>query len=103
VGERLSEERLVGNAHLFTAYALMTGASGSIQAGDYQLNRNMSMKEILGQLTSGNVTVSTKRVTIIEGQTNDQIAAALERSGLTTADQFLEALEGEYDFAFSEI
>lgn len=101
VGTALKEKSLITSNLIFVGYALMEGASGKIQAGDYALDRNMSMKDILGKLTSGNVTRNTKRVTIVEGANNKQVQKALVDAGLVTAGQFEDAVSVDYDFDFN--
>ncbi len=102
VGESLEEKNLVGSSFLFTMYALMTNANGKIQAGDYSLDRNMTMKQILNVLTSGKVTRNEKKVTLVEGWTNKQVQAELVEKGLVTNSNFEAALNAEYDYDFAD-
>jgi UPF0755 protein len=98
----MKEKDLIASSHLFTAYAMLTGASGKIQAGDYELDKKMSMAEMLEVLSSGKVTRSEKKVTLVEGRTNAQFAAEIDESGLATEEQFEDALDEDYDFKFIE-
>jgi UPF0755 protein len=102
VGAGLKEKNLIDNNLIFVGYSLMRGANGKIQAGDYQLDRKMNMKEILETLTSGKVSKNLKTVTIVEGATNDQIEKRLVDNGLVTEGQFEDALNKSYDFNFAD-
>jgi UPF0755 protein len=101
VGERLEEENLISGSFLFVLYSFYEGANGKIQAGDYQLDKKMSMAEILETLTSGKVTRSTKRVTIVEGAKNSQVKDQLVKAGLMTESQFEAAIKADHDFKFN--
>jgi UPF0755 protein len=102
VGEELAEKNLIGGPYLFVAYSLFVGANGKIQAGDYLLDRKMSMAEILDTLTGGKVTRNTKRATFVEGWTNAQYSKHLQDLGLVTKNTFDSAVDAEYEFAFSD-
>jgi UPF0755 protein len=102
VGQELSERGLIINPNVFLIYARFTGAAGKIQAGDYILNTNMSMSEMLDILTSGKVTRNEKRITFTEGWSNKQFAARLDDLGLATEDQFNDAVKSDFDFDFSD-
>jgi UPF0755 protein len=103
VGISLQEKDLVSSTYLFVVYALFEGANGKIQAGDYLLDRNMSMADILNSLTSGKVTRNEKRITIVEGATNKQIENILKEKGLVTSNSFQSALSEDYDFDYNDL
>lgn len=102
VGQALDEAGLIRGYRLFVVYAISTGASGKIQAGDYQLDRSMSIKEILEALASGKVTRNEKRAVLVEGWTNDQVMEELAELGLVTEGQFKSALSDNYEFAYAD-
>lgn len=101
VGNEMKEKDLISSTYMFMAYSMFSGASGKIQAGDYQLDKKMSMAEMLEVLSSGKVSRNEKKVTVVEGRTNAQVAASIDDSGLATEDQFEAALNDDYDFKFS--
>jgi UPF0755 protein len=101
VGNEMKEKDLISSPYLFIAYSMLSGASGRIQAGDYELDKKMSMAEMLEVMSSGQVSRNEKKVTIVEGRTNNQIAATIDDSGLATEEQFNDALDREYDFKFT--
>jgi UPF0755 protein len=101
VAGSLEEKRLISGSTLFVLYAKFTGVSGKIQAGDYMLNTNMSMKQIAETLASGKVTRNVKRVVILEGWTNSQVQGKLKELGLVTDQTFTDAVSSEHGFAFA--
>jgi UPF0755 protein len=101
VGSKMKEKDLISSTYIFMAYSIFSGASGKIQAGDYQLDKNMSMAKMLDVLSSGQVTRDDKKVVIVEGRTNKQVMATIDDSGLATEEQFEAALNDDYDFKFS--
>ncbi|MBX4188227.1 MAG: endolytic transglycosylase MltG [Candidatus Doudnabacteria bacterium] len=102
VAQSLESKGIINSDFIFTAYSMLEGANGKIQAGDYQLDRNMSMKQILEALVSGKVTRTLKRVTIVEGAMNSQIKSILVDQGLATPSQFDEAVDTDHDFKFND-
>ncbi|HYC79972.1 MAG TPA: endolytic transglycosylase MltG [Candidatus Binatia bacterium] len=101
VGERLEEKNLISGTTLFVLYSFYEGANGKIQAGDYQLDKKMSMAEILTSLTEGKVTRTLKRVTVVEGWKNSLIRDQLEEAGLVTESQFEDAVKANHEFKFN--
>lgn len=102
IAQDLKDNDLISSAKLFVAYSFIKGANGKIQAGQYELDKKMTMSEIMDVLTNGKVSSGNeKRFTVIEGWTNAQIASHLEQRGITTEDKFNSALKADYDFKFS--
>src|SRR4029453_6194411 len=67
------------------------GVGCSLVAGDYELSRSMSTPEIIQVLARGEV----KRglvATIPEGWRTEQIADRLERTGVSSREEFLSAV-----------
>jgi len=68
----------------FEVLARVTGRSGAIKAGNYELSGPASPGELLDKLTRGEVTQA--EITIIEGWTFRQLRAALDASPLLRHD-----------------
>jgi UPF0755 protein len=103
-GYALRETKLISNANVFFAYVYIHGAAGKIQAGTYELDRNMSIAEITDILTRGKVVSNARNVTVIEGWSNAQIGNYLEqREIVSSIETWNETLaSGEFDFKFNE-
>jgi UPF0755 protein len=84
----LEQEGLVSDALRFRLLARLEKKDKLIQAGEYFFSSAMTPKEILGQLVEGRVHLY--RVTIPEGFTLTQIAAAVAGAGLAPEIAFLE-------------
>ncbi len=82
VAANLEEQSLIRNRSAFRYYADILGYSQKIQAGDYQLNRTMSMTEIMNELISGDGKPLVRNITIIPGWTVPDIADYLYKQGI---------------------
>ena len=89
IGERLEEMGLVPSARLFYAYVRYYGLGSRLEAGDYQLRRNMTIPEIAEALQYGRI--KEIEVTIPEGWRMEQTAQYLQQQGIMSADAFLAA------------
>lgn len=72
------EKGLIVSTASFKIYVDFVGKANSLKAGTYILSKNMSIKEIVRILAEGSPTRVTKRITIPEGYTVEQIASLLE-------------------------
>ncbi|HEV8601015.1 MAG TPA: endolytic transglycosylase MltG [Patescibacteria group bacterium] len=104
IANRLKDEKIINNPFIFSLYAYLHGASAKIQAGEYTLDANMSIAEIMDVLTQGKVKASDRKAIIIEGWTNKQVADYLagRSSNQFSADSFLQILNSaNFDFKFN--
>ena len=99
----LREKKLIGNTNIFLVYVYLHGASGKIQAGNYELDRNMSIAEIVDVLTHGKVVSNARNLTVLEGWSNTQIGAYLaQRQIAADASAWAGVLENtDFDFKFN--
>lgn len=86
VAEILEERGAVSSARKFVWLARLTGKGARIKAGEYDLNPALKPSEVLDVLAEGKARLH--QVTIPEGYTVAQIAAALEEAGLARAERF---------------
>ncbi len=89
IAARLKDEGLVRSYDFFYYVGRLTGKSGKLKAGEYELNTLMTSWEILNVVTGSSVKLH--RFTILEGATMFQVAQALDDAGLVDRLQFLEA------------
>ncbi len=85
----LGREGLVSDALRFTVLARLDKKDKRIKAGEYFFSTAMTPNEILGQMVEGRVHLY--RLTIPEGFSMVQIAAAVAAAGLATENEFLAA------------
>jgi len=91
ITEQLEKEGLIKNAKLLEIYAYLRNIRSKFMPGEYELRPNMTLKEIVALLISKQ-SAPEQTITIIEGWTNKEIAAYLEKQGLATQDDFLKTL-----------
>lgn len=89
IATRLHNQGLIGNTLLFHLDARLQGLGGSLKAGTYTLRPNMSIQGMVAALQ--HYTSPTIRITIREGLRKEQIAAILQRHGIS-GKQFLQAV-----------
>ncbi len=87
IAQALQRAGLVNNPLVFRVMARLRGVDGKLQAGEYQLRRNMSVDELLVVLQHAPVKELT--VTFIEGWRIEEFAAALQRRQLLDGSAFL--------------
>ena len=87
VGDDLFAQRLIRDRNAFDLYLRFTGAGANFEAGTFQLNRNMTMVQIVDALQHGKSAQVT--VTIPEGFPLREQAKYVERSGLGKASDYL--------------
>ncbi len=87
VAANLENEHLIRNRSAFRYYADILGYSQKIQTGDYQLNRTMSMTEIMDILISGDGKPLVRNITVIPGWTVPDIAEYLKSQGIINSTE----------------
>lgn len=93
IAKNLKRQSLISNPSLFKAYALITGKSDKIMAGQYKLSTDMSIREVLSTLTSGKAQANVNIIRLKEGWTNEDITNYLDEGGIVSKEEFKEALE----------
>jgi UPF0755 protein len=104
VGDDLFALRLIRDRNAFDLYLRVTGAGSTFEAGSFQLNRNMTMAQIVDALQHGRS--NQVLVTIPEGFPLREQAKFVERSGLGKASEYLSianepSWSASYDFLAS--
>jgi len=89
VAGRLEKNDVIVSSLSFWALARLTGAAGSIRAGEYDLSGRRNQWQVLKYLADGRVKYHI--VTVPEGYTVSQIADLLGKSGIADAGRFKSA------------
>lgn len=87
VAGSLKGKNLIRNETFFIYLAILQGDS-KVLTGTYNIFRNMTSREIIKRLSSGEVI--TKKITIPEGYNLYEIAELLEENKITSGKDFLE-------------
>jgi len=90
IGERLQEQGLITDATLFRRFLQYNGLDASLEAGEYQLRRNMTMREIAESLQ--NSLMVEVAITIPEGWRAEQVADLLAAENIMDGSIFLAAV-----------
>lgn len=87
ISEKLYRNGLIRSKVFFEFYVRRSRAN--LQAGDFVLNTNQNIKDIVLDLATGRT--SSKKLLIREGEDLEEIAALLEKEGMFSKDEFFKA------------
>jgi len=99
IAQDLYKHRLIHSPEVFLVWLKYRDSSAPLQAGDFVLNRNMNMIQVIHAL--GRAQVVQVAVSLPEGYTMQLMAQSAEKARLGTANDYLAAaqdLSWEYDF-----
>lgn len=91
IGAQLDAEGVISSAQVFRYYIRLKGG-GPFQAGEYTLNKNMSMSEAIDKLSKG-PELKFEQLTVPEGLVLGQIAEQIAKLEGRSAEAFLAAIE----------
>lgn len=86
IGELLYQQGAIKSVFMFHVIAKMQGMANSLQAGEYVLNKNMTVSQIVSMLAKGETI--HQQITIPEGYTVEQIAKLIQEKQLGSAAKF---------------
>lgn len=87
ISRKLLEQQFIEDADLFRLFLRYNGLDATLEAGDYELRRNMNMREIAEALQKASFEEVV--VTIPEGWRAEQIAELLTRQEIMDGPEFL--------------
>jgi UPF0755 protein len=87
IADKLVEQGLIAEPDLFRLFLRYNGLDASLEAGDYELRRNMNMREIAQTLQKASF--DEVSVTIPEGWRAEQVAEMLTAEGIMDGAVFL--------------
>ncbi len=96
----LEDQGIVKNAQVFRFYVRFREMDGKLQAGDYQLYKNMHPGDVLARLQEGRVYRDQIRFTVPEGLRVEQVASRLAEAGLGEEEIFLSLLASPQEFNY---
>lgn len=94
IASELERAGLIRSAQAFRLQVEIRGVGRRLGVGEYQLRRNMTVREILDTLSGGQA-LGTGLVTIPEGWRAEEVALLLEARGVTSAAAFMEVVSGQ--------
>jgi UPF0755 protein len=87
ISDRLLEQDLITDADTFRLFLRYNGLDASLEAGDYELRRNMTMRQIAQSLQKANF--EEVSITIPEGWRTEQVAEMLTNENIMDGAAFL--------------
>ncbi|MBU3895825.1 endolytic transglycosylase MltG [Patescibacteria group bacterium] len=99
ISVKLKEQGIIRFSSAFRIYALFSGSSHILQAGEYNLSPSLSASEIVIKMTSGDVV--RERITIPEGWDIKKIGQYFEREEICTQQEFEELLKEDFSQGIS--
>lgn len=99
VAETLHQAGLIDSVLVFDLYARYRHLDRSVEAGGYELSRNLTAIQILKELQTARP--DEIFITIPEGYTMQKTAQKLDKGGLIKGSAYIEAVNnGKFDFPF---
>ncbi len=99
IADDLASRGLIHNAQVFLFYLRYRDSGARLEAGDFVLNRNMTMPQVIAAL--GQARVRQISVTLPEGDTMALMADAAQKAGLGPAQSYLAAAQDmSWPYAF---
>jgi len=86
ISDQLKDEDIIGSPYLFKVYTKLTGQSGVLQAGEFELYRGMSASDVLEVIT--NAQANEVSVTFVEGWTLEEMGEYLESQDVTSREEW---------------
>ncbi|MDD3481120.1 MAG: endolytic transglycosylase MltG [Patescibacteria group bacterium] len=98
ISRNLEEVDVIRDDFIFALFLKFKGEAGSVQAGDYEIARNLSMIEVADIITKGSILEA--KITIPEGWTIEKIADRLAANNVVSKADFLAATQKDYNYDF---
>ena len=99
IAETLESYGVIRNATVFEYYVEFSGYANDLKAGNYVLNKQMSMKDIMDKLVKGDGKAAVTKFTIIEGSNIDEMVAKLVKDKIIkNKNEFLELCKTGKEF-----
>lgn len=94
----LYDNELIMNKTIFKFHVKNLKADGKLKAGNFDLNTNMALDNIINSLTVSGKSTNTVRFTIPEGYELIQVAEKLANENIVNKDRFLELTKDKANF-----
>lgn len=95
IAEQLEEKGIIKNADAFKIYMKLNANGKQLQAGKYELSKNMSLNEIIDILSQGKILDETVKLTFVEGINMREVAKIISNNTNNSEDDVWDLLEDE--------
>lgn len=89
IARNLKQQGYIKNASIFSAYTRLTKTARRLRAGNYRLERGMTLPRIAAILASDGALPEDTEVTLPEGLTAEQMGGILDSHNITAKTDFL--------------
>lgn len=100
IAGKLKERGLIKYRIVFYLKARSMGALAKLPYGTFTLYKGTGLETMIESLVSGGALKEENTITIPEGYTIEMIAKKLEKEGFCSEEEFLAAVEKDYDYDF---
>lgn len=100
IAAKLKENDLIKYEVIFYLKVREEGADSKLRYGTFQFQKDCGLKEIIEELTTGGAQKESIMFTIPEGYSIEMIARKLDAEGICSEEDFLLAVEEDYDYWF---
>ena len=90
IGSKLQELGVIRSRRLFEVLVGLTGVQNSLEAGEYEFDPGTTAIEAVRRIASGRT--ASRSVLVPEGRRVEEVAAIVEKAGLTDQQSFLDSL-----------
>ena len=102
IADKLKENGLINYKIVFYLKAKNMDVFTKLRYGTFTLYKNAGLESLIEDLISGGAQKEATMFTIPEGYSIEMIAAKLEKEGICSENEFLQAVEKDYDYWFLE-
>lgn len=95
IAEKLEKENVIRNADAFKIYMKLHGKGKQLQAGKYELSKNMTIDQIIDTLSQGKIKDETVKIQFIEGNNMRYVAKLIAEKTNNTEEDVWNLLEDE--------
>lgn len=88
----LSNENKIKGVPLIKLYVKISGKNIEVKQGEYVLEKNLTVNELINKLTSES-SLNTVKFTVPEGYTINDISEKLENEGICSKEDFIDAIK----------
>ncbi len=100
IADILKDNGLIKYKTVFKLKTRLSEYANTLRYGTFILSDGMCLQDILKELATGGMVENTVKFIVPEGFSVENIAQRAENLGLCTKDEFLDALNERYDYAF---
>lgn len=100
IATKLQKQGLIKYRTVFLLKSRAMGASAKLRYGTFSIEKGAGLENVIDDLINGGAQKEQVMFTVPEGYTIELIAKKLESEGICSENEFLQAVEKDYDYWF---